>query len=154
MAYTLDATIWDEEQVILDELPEKVGIFLWAATARNLMGDLTEVTVSIDCDDGETEVALRVAGFQIVAVDPDASIGQDADDTTVLEKNGRLSTLLDAVLRLPPEAPLGASATTADKGVDLDYGAGLDVWGPGALAAVRSAAESLQITLREIPPED
>ena len=153
MEHTLDATIWDDEQIILDELPEKIGLQLWAATARNLMGDLTEVTVSIDCDDGETEVSLRVAGFQVVAIDPDA-IGQDADDTTVLEKNGRLSTLLDAVLRLPPEAPLGASAATAEKGVDLDYGAGLDVWGPGALAAVRSAAASLQITLREIPPED
>ena len=153
MEHTLDATIWDDEQIILDELPEKIGLQLWSATARKLMGDLTEVTVSIDCDDGETEVSLRVAGFQVVAIDPDA-IGQDADDTTVLEKNGRLSTLLDAVLRLPPEAPLGASATTAEKGVDLDYGAGLDVWGPGALAAVRSAAASLQITLREIPPED
>ena len=145
--------MWDDEQVILDGLPEKVGIQLWAAIARNLIGDLTEVTISIDCDDGETEVALRVAGFHVVAIDPD-TIGQDADDTTVLERNGRLSTLLDAVLRLPPEAPLGASVTTANRGVDLDYSAGMDVWGPGAIVAVRAAAEALQITLREIPPED
>ncbi len=153
MAYVIDTTIWDDEQILLDGLPERVGVQFWAETARNLIGDLTEVTVSVDCDDGDTEVALRVAGFQIVTIDPEAP-GRADYDATVLERNGHLSTLLDAVLRLPPEAPLGASVTTTDRGVDLDYSAGMDVWGPGALAAVRAAAEALQITLREIPPED
>src|SRR5438105_1566076 len=123
----LDATVWDEDQVMVDEPPEEVGVRLWAETARELIGETALATVAVDCDDQDTEMRLRVAGFK-----PAETEDREPEEGATLEREGPLGLLLEVVLRLPPEAPLGALATSGGAGVDLDFGAGLDVWGPGA----------------------
>lgn len=144
-------SVWDDEQVMGDEPPAELAVRLWAETARELIGGGTTATVSVDCDDPDTEMKLRVAGFQLGEVDH-----QDDEDeeTVLLEREGRLDDLLDPVLRLPPDAPLGALAVGDGKGVDLDFGAGLDVWGAGALPALRRAAERIGLALREQAAEE
>lgn len=151
MANELLVSVWDDEQVMADEPPNGVAVRLWAETARELIGSATTATVSVDCDDQDTEMGLRVAGYQIGEVDHQDEADQE---TVVLERKGPLEELLDPILRLPAEAPLGALAVAEGKGVDLDLGAGLDVWGLGALAALRQAADRLGVALKERPAEE
>jgi hypothetical protein len=148
----LAATVWDEEQVLCEAPDEAIAVRLWAAIARRLIGEAAPSTVSIDCDDGETEMRLRVAGYRVAEVDRPE--GGEVVDSVTLEAEGPLGRLLDPVLRLPPAAPLGALAVAADRGVDLDLGAGLDVWGTGALTALRGAADDLGVALVEQPPQE
>ena len=148
----LDATVWDDDQVLVDEPPTEVGVRLWAEVARALIGPDRPATVAIDCDDPETEVRLRASGFKVTEVDPDEAL--EPEESVTVEREGRLDDLLEAVLRLPPDSPLGALATAGSAGVDLDLGAGLDVWGPGALDALRRAAGQVGLTLNERPPEE
>src|SRR5438105_171377 len=112
-------SVWDDDQVLGDEPPADVAVLLWAETARELIGATTAATVSIDCDDPDTEMRLRVAGFQVGEID-----AEDAteEDTVLLEREGPLEASLDPILRLPPQAPLGALAVAAGRGVDLDLG--------------------------------
>jgi hypothetical protein len=145
-------SVWDDDQVVGDEPPAEVAVRLWAETARELIGGTTPAAVSIDCDDPETELRLKVAGFQVGEVE-DREAAED-EETVVVDREGPLDDLLEPVLRLPPDAPLGALAVAEGKGVDLDFGAGLDVWGPGALAALRRAAARLDVTLKERPAEE
>lgn len=148
----LAATVWDDDQV-LGEAPEReIALRLWAEVARRLIGESTPATVSIDCDDADTEMRLRVAGYRPAEVDPPE--GAEVVESLTLEHDGPLGRLLDPVLRLPPEAPLGALALADDRGVDLDLGSGLDVWGPGALAALRDATEALGVDLLERSPQE
>jgi len=141
-------TVWDDEQVVADDPPEEQAVRLWAETARELIGCGVEATVTVDCDDGDTEMRLRVAGFRTAE-------GADEDEeTVVLERRGALDRLIDPVLRLRPDAPLGCLAVAEGKGVDFDLGAGLDVWGTGARAALRRAAERLGISVEERAAED
>jgi hypothetical protein len=151
MAGAMVVSVWDDDQVVGDEPPAELAVQLWAETARELIGPSATATVSIDCDDPDTEMRLKVAGYQVGEIDADE--GQD-EETVVVEREGPLAELLDPVLRLPTEAPLGALAVAEGKGVDLDFGAGLDVWGPGALAALRRAAERVGVTLEERPAEE
>jgi hypothetical protein len=95
---------------------------------------------------------LRVAGFRAVEVEAEA--GPEVEESLTLEREGPLGQTLEQVLRLPPEAPLGALAVGGGRGADLDLGVGLDVWGDGALAALRRAAARLGIMLRERPAEE
>jgi hypothetical protein len=148
----LVASVWGDDQVLCDSPPEPLAVRLWAEVAGELIGTSTEATVSIDCDDPDTEMRLRVAGFQPVEVD--APTGPEVEESLTLERGGPLGATLEQVLRLPPEAPLGALATAAGRGVDLDLGVGLDIWGDGALAALRRAAPRLGIMLRERPAEE
>jgi len=143
-------TVWDDEQVVGDDPPEGVAMRLWAETARELLGAGAQATVAIDCDDPETEMKLRVAGFREAEGADDAA----DEESVVLERAGRLDDLLAPVLRLPPEAPLGCLAVAEGKGVDFDLGAGLDVWGDGARAALRRAAERLGVPIEERPAEE
>jgi hypothetical protein len=144
-------TVWDDGQVVGDEPPAELAVRLWAETARELIGPTTVATVSIDCDDPDTEMRLKVAGYRVGEVDADE--GQD-EETVVVEREGPLGELVEPVLQLPPEAPLGALAVAGSQGVDLDFGAGLDVWGPGALTALRRAAARVGVTLEERPAEE
>jgi len=148
----LAATVWGGDQVLCEPPPDQLALRLWAEVARDLIGPSAEATVSIDCDDPETEMRLRVAGFQLVEVDQEG--GPEVEESLTLEREGQLGPSLEQVLRLPPDAPLGALAIGAGRGVDLDLGVGLDIWGDGALAALRSAAERLGIMLRERPAEE
>ncbi|HEV8633621.1 MAG TPA: hypothetical protein VG370_05180 [Chloroflexota bacterium] len=148
----LAATVWGEDQVLCDAPGEEIALGLWAAVARRLIGETAPATVSIDCDDAETEMRLRVAGYRIAEVDQPE--GGEVVESVTLEGEGPLGRLLEPVLRLPPEAPLGALAVGGDRGVDLDLGAGLDIWGPGALQALRSAAAELGVALLEQPPQE
>lgn len=152
MTLEMGATVWDDQQVLCDSPPEKYGLRLWAEVARDLIGETGLATVSIDCDDAETEARLRVAGFQPCAVDPEER--PESEESVTLERAGPLGPTLEQVLRLPPEAPLGALATGGGRGVDLDLGVGLDVWGEDALVALRRASGRLGIRLRERPAED
>ena len=152
MADELAATVWGGDQVLCDPPPDPVAVRLWAEVARDLIGPTAEATVSIDCDDPDTEMRLRVAGFTLLEVDADA--GPEVEESLTLERGGPLGPTLEQVLRLPPEAPLGALATAGGRGVDLDLGVGLDVWGDGALEALRRAAPRLGIMLRERPAEE
>ena len=147
----LVASVWDEDQVLCASPDPNVAVQLWAAAARHLIGETTAATVSVDVDDSDSELKLRVAGYLPAEVDQPE--GGEVIDSVTLERDGPLGQLLEPVLRLPPDAPLGALAVTDECGVDLDFGAGLDVWGTGALAALRAAAADLGITLREQPPE-
>jgi hypothetical protein len=148
----LTATVWDEEQVLGEAPEEAIALGLWGEVARRLIGEGTPATVSIDCDDAETEMRLRVAGYRTAEVEqPD---GGEVIESLTLEGEGPLGRLLDPVLRLPADAPLGALALGDERGVDLDLDAGLDVWGPGALAALRGAAEALGIDLVERAPQE
>src|SRR5437660_2079744 len=146
MPQQLPATVWDEEQVLCDSPPESLAVRLWAEVARELIGETGRASVAIDCDESDTEMKLRVAGFQLAEVE-----GENADpeieESLTLEREGPLGPILEHVLRLPPEAPLGALAVAGGKGVDLDLGAGLDVWGDGALSALRRAAARLEVEL-------
>lgn len=154
MAPTMDVTVWDEEQVVCDDPPTELALRLWAGVARALIGADATATVSIDCDDLTTEMRLRAAGFKVVEIDR-ADGGEPAEEeATTVEREGRLGDLLEAVVRLPPEGPLGALAIAAGRGADLDDGAGLDVWGPGAAVAVRRIARELGIVVRERPAEE
>jgi len=144
-------SVWDEEQVMGDEPPADLAVRLWAETARALIGLDATATVSVDCDDPDTEMKLRVAGYQVGEVEHQ---DEEDEETVLVEREGRLDDLLEPVLRLPPNAPLGVLAVGDGKGVDLDFGAGLDVWGPGALAALRRAAEEVGIALKERPAEE
>jgi hypothetical protein len=148
----LVASVWDEDQVLCASPAPAHAVRLWAATARHLIGETKVATVSIDVDDADAEMKLRVAGYLPAEVDPPQ--GGEVVDSVTLEREGPLAQLLDPVLRLDPEAPLGALAVTDTCGVDLDLGAGLDVWGSGALPALRAAAADLGITLKEQAPED
>lgn len=148
----LAVTVWDDDQVLGEAPDGRIALRLWAEVARRLIGERAQATVSIDCDDADTELRLRVAGYQAVEVDHDETA--EVVESVTLEHEGPLEGLLGPVLRLPPEAPLGALAIGYDRGVDLDFGAGLDVWGPGALAALRSAGEALGVELIESPPQD
>jgi hypothetical protein len=152
VAEELGATVWDEQQVLCDPPSDRIGVRLWAEVARELIGETAEATVSIDCDDGETEMALRVAGFELAEVDPDDE--PEVEESLTLERAGPLGRALEQVLRLPPEAPLGALAIGGGRGVDLDLGVGLDVWGDGALTALRRAASRLGIMLSERAAEE
>jgi hypothetical protein len=151
VAESLSATVWSDDQLLCDAPPEPIALRLWAEVARQLLGETAEATVSIDCDDADTEMSLRVAGFQPVEVDGE---GPEVEESLTLEREGRLGPTLEQVLRLPPDAPLGALAIGGGKGVDLDLGVGLDVWGEGALEAVRRAASRFEIVLRERPAEE
>ena len=146
------ASVWDEDQVLCASPDPSQAVRLWAAAARRLIGDSATATVSVDVDDADSELKLRVAGYMPAEVEPAA--GAEVIDSVTLERDGPLAELLAPGLRLDPEAPLGALAVADDRGVDLDLGAGLDVWGPGALPALRAAAAELGITLREQPPEE
>jgi hypothetical protein len=148
----LAVTVWDEDQVLGEAPAEAIALRLWAEVARRLIGGGAPATVSIDCDDADTEMRLRVAGFRPAEMDPPQ--GPEVVGSVTLENEGPLEALLEGVLRLPPEAPLGALAIGGDRGVDLDLGSGLDVWGPGALAALRAATEALGIELVEKPPQE
>jgi hypothetical protein len=148
----LVASVWDEDQVLCASPDPAQAVRLWAAAARRLIGEHAAATVSIDVDDADSEMKLRVAGYVPAEVEP--AEGAEVVDSVTLERDGPLAELLDPVLRLPPEAPLGALAVADDRGVDLDLGAGLDVWGDGALVALRGAAAELGITLREQAPSD
>jgi hypothetical protein len=148
----LVASVWDEDQVLCASPDPTKAVGLWAAAARHLIGESSVATVSVDVDDADSELKLRVAGYMPAEVDPPE--GGEVIDSVTLEREGPLADLLAPVLRLPPDAPLGALAVTDSCGVDLDFGAGLDVWGTGALPALRAAAAELGITLREQPPED
>jgi hypothetical protein len=152
VAAELDATVWGDEQVLCDSPPDDVAVRLWAEVARELLGESGQATVSIDCDDPDTELRLRVAGFKLAEVDADA--GPEVEESLTLEREGPLGEALEPVLRLPPDAPLGALAIGGGRGVDLDLGAGLDIWGDGALAALRRAAPRLGIMVRERPAEE
>jgi hypothetical protein len=152
VADELIATVWGDEQVLCDPPPDQVAVRLWAEVARELIGESAEATVSIDCDDPDTETRLRVGGFRLAEVD--AQEGPEVEESLTLERAGQLGPALDQVLRLPPEAPLGALAIGGGRGVDLDLGVGLDVWGDGALAALRRAVPRLGIMLRERPAEE
>jgi hypothetical protein len=152
MAEQVGAAVWGDDQVLCDAPPEPVAVRLWAEVARELIGETAEATVSIDCDDGETEMKLRVAGFELGEVDPDD--GPEIEESLTLERAGPLGPTLAQILRLPPEAPLGALAIGGGRGVDLDLGVGLDVWGEGALPALRRAASRLGIMLSERPAEE
>jgi hypothetical protein len=153
LAHRLPATVWDDEQVLCDSPPEQLAVRLWAEVARELIGETTRATVAIDCDDSDTEMALRVSGFQLVQVEAE-SADPEVEDSLTLEREGPLGPTLEQVLRLPPEAPLGALATAGGRGVDLDLGVGLDVWGEGALTALRRAVARLEIELVERPAEE
>lgn len=131
--------------------PAEIAVRLWAEVARSLLDG--HATVSVDVDDGETEMRLRVAGFRLAEVDADEQT-PEIEESLTLERSGPLAELLEPVIRLPPDAPLGALAVAEGKGVDLDLGAGLDVWGAGALAALRTAAARLNIMLRENAAEE
>lgn len=144
-------SVWSDDQVVGDEPPAELAVRLWAETARHLIGRATSATVSIDCDDPDTEMRLKVAGFTVGDVAPE---DREDEDTVLVEREGPLDDVLEPVLRLPPEAPLGALAVAEGRGVDLDFGAGLDVWGPGALTALRRAAEGLGLTLEERAAEE
>jgi hypothetical protein len=146
------ASVWGDDQVLCDAPPEGAAVRLWAEVALDLIGPAAEATVSIDCDDPDTEMRLRVAGFQPVEVE--AAEGPEVEESLTLERAGPLGPTIEQVLRLPPEAPLGALATAGGRGVDLDLGVGLDIWGEGALAALRQAAPRLGIMLRERPAEE
>jgi hypothetical protein len=148
----LVASVWDEDQVLCASPDPKQAVQLWAAAARRLIGEQATATVSVDVDDADSELKLRVAGYLPAEVEP--ADGAEIVESVTLERDGPLAELLGPVLRLPPEAPLGALAVADDRGVDLDLGAGLDVWGSGALAALRAAAIELGITLREQAPAD
>lgn len=148
----LVASVWDEDQVLCASPHTSMAVRLWAATARHLIGETTSTTISVDVDDGDAELKLRVAGYLPAEVDPPE--GGEVVESVTLERDGPLADLLPPILRLPPEAPLGALALTDACGVDLDAGVGLDVWGSGALAALRAAAGELGIALREQPPAD
>jgi hypothetical protein len=148
----LNATVLDDDQVLGEAPPAALALRLWAEVARRLIGDDTPATVSIDCDDADTELRLRVAGYR--AAEVDQAEGAEVVESVTLEQEGPLGRLLDPVMRLPPEAPLGALALAGDRGVDLDLGAGLDVWGPDALAALRRASETLGVELVETPPRE
>jgi hypothetical protein len=152
VAEKLGATVWGDDQVLCDPPSDQIGVRLWAEVARELIGESAEATVSIDCDDGETEMTLRVAGFELGEVDPDD--GPEIEESLTLERAGPLGPTLEQVLRLPPEAPLGALALGGGRGVDLDLGVGLDVWGEGALPALRRATSRLGIMLSERPAEE
>ena len=148
----LVASVWDEDQVLCASPDPAQAVRLWAGIARHLIGETAAATVSIDVDDADSELKLRVAGYLPAEVDQPE--GGEVVESVTLEREGPLGQLLEPVLRLSPDAPLGALAVTDDSGVDLDLGAGLDVWGSGALAALRAAAADLGIVLREQPPED
>jgi hypothetical protein len=148
----LVATVWGGDQVLCEPPPDQVAVRLWAEVARDLIGSTAEATVSIDCDDSDTETRLRVAGFNLVDVDPAEAV--EVDESLTLEREGQLGPTLEQVLRLPPEAPLGALAIGRGRGVDLDLGVGLDIWGDGALEALRRAAPRVGIMLRERPAEE
>jgi hypothetical protein len=148
----LVATVWGDDQVLCDPPPDQVAVRLWAEVARDLIDPTAEATVSVDCDDPDTEMRLRVAGFHPVEVD--AEEGPEVEESLTLEREGPLGPTLEQVLRLPPGAPLGALAIGGGRGVDLDLGVGLDVWGDGALEALRRAAPRLGIMLRERAAEE
>jgi len=152
VAEELAATVWGDDQVLCDAPSDKVAVRLWAEVALELIGAAAEASVSIDCDDPDTEMQLRVAGFQLVAIDAEA--GPEVEESLTLERDGPLGLALEQILRLPPEAPLGALAIGGGRGVDLDLGVGLDVWGEGALPALRRAAAHLGIMLRERASEE
>lgn len=153
MSAELVATVWDEEQVLCDSPPEEVAVRVWAEVALDLLGRTTTATVSIDVDDPETELRLRAGGFLVAEVDADEP-GPEVDESVTLEREGALGPILEQVLRLPPEAPLGALATGGGKGVDYDLASGIDVWGAGALAALRQAASRLRLGLVERAAEE
>ena len=152
MAVELPAAVWGTDQVLCDPPPDEIAVRLWAEVARELIGPSADATVSIDCDDPETELRLKVAGFHLA--EGDAQERPEVEESLTLEREGQLEGALEQVLRLPPEAPLGALAIGGGRGVDLDLGVGLDVWGEGALAALRRAAARLGIMLRERPAEE
>ena len=153
MAGELIASVWDEEQVLCDSPPEDETVRIWAEIARDLIGETAVATVSIDVDDGETELQLRAAGFILGEVDPEDET-VEVEESLTLEREAPLGTMLDQVLRLPPEAPLGALVLGGGKGVDYDLGSGIDVWGPGALESVRRAAARLGLSLTERAAEE
>lgn len=151
MPLDLTATVWDDEQVLC-AWPGEAAVRLWAEVARRLIGETTIAAVSVDVDDAETEMRLRVAGFQVQDVDDPE--GGEVVESITLEREGPLGILLEPLLRLPADAALGVLAVAGDRGVDLDLGGGLDVWGAGALTALRDAAATLEVRLREHPPDD
>ncbi|TAK21490.1 MAG: hypothetical protein EPO26_14165 [Chloroflexota bacterium] len=147
----IGAAVWDDDQIFFDAPDESIATRLWAEIAIQLLGEDAEATVSVDCDDPDTESRLRVAGFKVAEIEPEETV--EVLDSVTVENEGRLRDLLDPVLRLRPDGPLGALAIAGAAGVDFDAGAGIDVWGPGALAAARAAAASLGIAIRERAPD-
>ncbi len=148
----LPTVVWGEDQVFCDGPAPELGPELFAEIARRLLSSSTQVTVSVDVDDADSEARLAVAGFVVQPIDAEAS--EDEEDSVTLERHGALEHLLTDLLRLPAGAALGMLAMDGARGVDLDCGIGLDIWGEGALAAARAGAAARGISLDERPPED
>jgi len=148
----LPTVVWGEDQVFCDGPAPELDAEFFADIARNLLSKSTQVTVSVNVDDAESQVRLAVAGFVVQPINAEAP--EEDEECVTLERRGPLESLLADLRRLPAGAALGMLAMDGARGVDLDCGIGLDIWGEGALAATRTAAIARGISLDEKPPED